>query len=82
MKLWLIVYVAGQIGMTVGPLPYGMDECLVRADDKLAEIHDESRGNVTKETVAATITIKCEWSELRPAPASDNHTRADSKGAM
>lgn len=75
MKLWLIVYVAGQIGMTVGPLPYGMDECLSRADDKLAEIHEESKGNTTKETVAATITIKCEWNELRPTPAVTSNER-------
>ena len=37
MKLWFVVYIGSQIGGSVGPLPYDMDECLRRAAEKNAE---------------------------------------------
>ena len=33
MYLWMVVYVGLEVGGSIGPLPYGEDECLRRAAD-------------------------------------------------
>lgn len=37
MKLWMVIYLAGKIAGSVGPLPYDEDECHRRAVELLAE---------------------------------------------
>lgn len=37
MKLWLAVYIFGKVAASVGPLPYGMEECEIRAAERSAE---------------------------------------------
>jgi hypothetical protein len=65
MKLFVIIYIAGQIGATVGPVPYGMDECRVRA----AEMYDTIDPNVrTPEGVMKhDVRFECEMHAERPA---------------
>lgn len=76
MKLWLVVYAAGQLGGSWGPLPYGMEECQARAaelrqmqvdtlergtsDETGEPLTDEQRASV------ADMTVDCEWHETRP----------------
>lgn len=58
MKLYLILYVANQIGGTWGPSPYDMAESQSRAIERNAELqtHDETKG----------WTVVCEYRQSRP----------------
>lgn len=38
MKLWIVMTLMGKLASTIGPLPYGMDECAVRVAEKSAEV--------------------------------------------
>lgn len=63
-KLYLIVTLSGQLAMTVGPLPYGVDECHERARAKLEEINSDA----TKRAIAEKqeMEITCEYHDTRP----------------
>jgi NTP pyrophosphatase (non-canonical NTP hydrolase) len=37
-KLFMVLSVAGHVGGTWGPLPYGLSECLNRAQEEMAEL--------------------------------------------
>ncbi len=62
MKLFAIWYLAGEIVLLAGPLPYGLFKCQAEADSQMAEI-------VAKDTMGAMtgLEIKCEYREYRPA---------------
>lgn len=64
MNAYVVIYVAGMIGATVGPLPYGKDQCEFR----VKEILETSGPNVV--TVdgysAKDIKIACEYHKKRP----------------
>lgn len=64
MMLWIMVYVAGTLGGTIGPLPYGMDECQHRA----AEETTAMRRHVFP---ASHVTFVCEWHARRPELPTD-----------
>lgn len=75
MKLWLVLYAGAKIVGTWGPLPYGMDECRSRADDRRQDINEliqagvNSKGEkIPEETIAMmeTFRIGCEYHAYRP----------------
>ena len=37
-NVWLVITVVGKVGMSVGPLPYDMNECRLRATEINQEI--------------------------------------------
>lgn len=78
MKLFLILFVAGKISGTWGPLPYGLDECEARAEAMRADvatiIETGRSTNGANEAVPAdrienlkTWRISCEHRADRPA---------------
>lgn len=76
MKLFLIIYTSGQIGGSVGPLPYDMAECEIRRDELrvmnaafISEGIDRSTGKAapTKNIeIAKTLRFECEFRQERP----------------
>lgn len=65
MKIFMIIYIAGKIGMTIGPLPYGLEECIVRAADIMAQANPQvitPEGYTSKD-----VSIECELHFERPA---------------
>lgn len=64
MKLYIVIYIAGLIGGTVGPLPYGIAECESRA----TELNALPRPNVVTPQgyTAADVLFACEWHATRP----------------
>lgn len=64
--LYMMIYLAGQLVGTVGPLPYDMDECLYRADKKW---HEGKPDVVTPDGLTMRdIKLTCEYHESRPKP--------------
>lgn len=64
MKLYLVIYMAGLIGGTVGPLPYGIEECHSRASEILAQL-DQSV--ITPQGFTAKdVRLECEFHDTRP----------------
>lgn len=77
MKLFLIIYAAGKIGGVVGPLPYDLAECQVRADEMTAKtemiIKTGRSTNGENEVVSPkdlelikTMKFKCEYRDQKP----------------
>lgn len=65
MKLFMVIYFAGQIGGTVGPLPYGIEECRTRAADIMSNAKQDV---VTPEGYTARdVKFECEFHRERPA---------------
>lgn len=63
-KLYIVIYIAGQIGGTVGPLPYGIDECRLRAAAQYATMDPKV---VTPEGITARdVMFACEFHIIRP----------------
>lgn len=58
MNLWIVILVASQIAGTVGPLPYGIDECLLRVAKHNGELSDDIR-------------LSCRWSVERPTTTGE-----------
>lgn len=57
LKLWIVIYnLSGGIGGTIGPLPYGMNECLERIALINKQILLEGK----------PIKFLCEYHEERP----------------
>lgn len=74
MSLWLVVTIFGKVALSVGPLPYGMDECHVRAAEKVKEFDEGFVRNADKvwtldgTTVArGDVKVDCVEAEARPA---------------
>jgi hypothetical protein len=63
-NLWIVIRLKGDIGGTVGPLPYDIDECQRRASE-LTENADQHvvtpQGYSVKD-----VSITCEFHEQRP----------------
>lgn len=63
-KLYIVIYLAGHIGGTVGPLPYGFEECDRRAAEQMATADPSV---VTPQGYRASdVKLVCEWHETRP----------------
>lgn len=65
MNLFLVIYIAGLVGGTVGPLPYGVEECRGRAADLWSELKP---GVLTPEGFTRDdVAFKCEFHDQRPS---------------
>ncbi len=65
MKLFIVIYIAGLIGGTIGPLPYDFKECKRRAAEKMAEFDQKV---ITPEGYRASdVKLICEWHVNRPS---------------
>ena len=63
MKLWMVIYITGQVAGSIGPLPYGEDECLRRSADRANQCTNSPKAlPLTCEDIA----FKCENSDTRP----------------
>lgn len=64
LKLYIVIYVTGQIAGTVGPLPYGVEECEKRTQAHMAKVDPTI---VTPDGYSAKdVRLSCEWHILRP----------------
>lgn len=65
MNLFFVIYVAGVLGGTVGPLPYGMEECQRRAAEMWSGFKP---GVLTPEGLTRDdVVFKCEFHDQRPS---------------
>lgn len=63
-KLYILIYLAGKLVGTIGPLPYGMDECHERIAEKMATVNsDEFKRRAARES---DLNLRCEFHETRP----------------
>lgn len=64
MKLWMVIYIAGKIGGTVGPLPYDYDACVARSQS----LYNDANKLVTTPQgyTAADVRFECELHAERP----------------
>ena len=63
MKLFIVIYLAGRIGGTVGPHPYDYEECV----DRAAWQQTQCVENPASPYGCAEISFTCEWHMDRPA---------------
>lgn len=73
MKLYIVIYMAGLIGGTVGPLPYDEAECRRRIDALTAQIDPTI---TTPEGFSSkNVRFACEWHAVRPnnQPGAGQH---------
>ena len=55
-SLFMVWYLGGSLAITVGPLPYGLEECETRAAEVLSEILEKD-----KEAEFLSLELKCEY---------------------
>jgi hypothetical protein len=70
-KLYIVIYVIGKIGGTVGPLPYDITECEHRVVELLKDIKptrplDESEQLGVDEIKPSDLRVVCEYHDIRP----------------
>ena len=64
MSLWFVIYIAGKVGGSVGPLPYDFAECQSRAVDMYRQLKPDV---VTPEGLTeADVRFACEYHDARP----------------
>jgi hypothetical protein len=66
MSLFMVIYIAGQVGATVGPLPYGIEECERQAAEKVAEGNEHAA--TPEGYTLRDIRIACEFHAEPPQP--------------
>ena len=79
MRLYIVIYLAGLVGGTVGPLPYDEAECERRVSAQMASL---DRGVTTPSGYTADdVDLRCEWHTERPIlnPKAGN-PKGDSNG--
>jgi hypothetical protein len=64
MKLYIVIYLAGLIGGTIGPLPYDMEECQRRVAAEMAQV--DPTITTPNGFSAKDVRLACEWHEVRP----------------
>lgn len=79
MKLWLVVYIFGKVALSVGPLPYGMDECRERAAGKSAEFDEGFVRNEGKAWVLDGKTVRRDDVDVRCLEAAERPALEDFK---
>lgn len=79
MKLWLVVYVLGDIASTIGPLPGDLNNCAIQAarierefDRTFVEFNVEEDGIDGKTVHRDDISFGCVESDIRPGHESDD----------
>ena len=64
MNLWLVIYMTGKVGGSVGPLPYDFTECQSRVVDMYRQLRPDV---VTPDgRTAADVRFACEYHDARP----------------
>ncbi len=75
MKVFLVIYMLGKIGGTVGPLPYGMNECMAEAlklNQQAQNVIETGIGadgrKLTEDEMRKikSMDFKCEYHAIRP----------------
>lgn len=67
MKLWIVFFLAGQPAMTIGPLPYGIEECRERIGEHIREANEGIAKHPEIGHKPGDFTGECRFSETRPA---------------
>ena len=80
MSLWIVIYSASVVGGSIGPLPYGMEECQTKnAPMEAARMqaietgYSEAQGrNLSADEInqLEELSSRCEYHETRPAIGS------------
>jgi len=83
-SLWFIVFIFGQAGMIVGPLPYDMDECqsrLTKASVEIDQNFSKSEPIVVdgKTVERQDITMKCILTSKHPEMGDSEDSLGDDK---
>lgn len=63
MRLWLVIYILGEIAAVLGPLPPDYDACQKMAE---AQIIIEPDAAAKQGIGTADVRVECEWSTSRP----------------
>jgi hypothetical protein len=63
-KLYVLIYLAGKLVGTIGPLPYEMDECLERSSEKMTIINRDTFKRDGSH--ANDLELRCEYRLTRP----------------
>lgn len=81
MKLFLVIYMANQIGGVAGPLPYDYDECqsrvqVMRQDQMrflVTQIDVQTGQRASAEDVerVASLRFECEWHTEKPSISAE-----------
>ena len=66
-KLWIVIYLVGEIAGTVGPLPYAIDECEKRAVTTQNQF--DPLVLLQEGYLPGDLQFKCEWHIVRPQTA-------------
>lgn len=64
MKLFMVIYFAGQVAGSVGPLPYGIEECRQRSADILA--HGNKDVTTSEGIRLNDVKFDCQFLNERP----------------
>ena len=67
MQLFMVIYITGLIGGTVGPLPYGFDECEARAAAATREAAQQVSVVTPSGVTGRDVRLACEYHSVRPA---------------
>lgn len=59
MRLWLVIYILGQVAAVLGPLPPDEAACKKLASNYKVTVDDPRIGT-------ADVRLECEWSTTRP----------------
>ncbi len=66
MKLWIVFYLAGNLAGTVGPLPYGIEECRERIVPHIEEANQGIAKHPELGHKPGDFTGECRFSDERP----------------
>lgn len=64
LKLWVVLYVAGSVQGTWGPLPYGLAECWDRTAVMMLDLRERSAKHGVD---VSEWRLACEYHGVRPA---------------
>lgn len=71
LKLYMVIYIGSQVGGSAGPLPYDMDECLIRQNAMQQNVEErlaagtDIHGNPLPKDIPHLV-FKCEFRDSRP----------------
>jgi hypothetical protein len=66
MKLYIVTYLVGKIIASVGPLPYGEDECRHNIIEMQASANRGINNNPSLGLEVGDLVLACEWHETSP----------------
>lgn len=64
MKLFMIIYLGANLAGSIGPLPYGIEECRLRIQQKLREIASDPEAQAL--AVKEDLKLRCEYRTGHP----------------